>query len=122
MTDDSAPMTGEVGMNTWLTPGFGFGVRHSLQSGEAFAQLTSVTLNFRARTSERVHLLFGWTPFLSSIEEHDGHEVGVGAYPLFDLFIRMELPDRSFSIQGGVNLLASEGSWIHPMVLGVFSF
>ena len=121
-TDDSAPLTGEIGVNTWLTPGFGFGARHSLQSGEAFAQLTSVTLNFRARTSERVHLLFGWTPFISSIEEHDGWEAGVVTAPLFDLFIRMELPDRRFDVQVGVNIFAREGAWIHPMVLGVFSF
>ena len=42
--------------------------------------------------------------------------------PLVDLFIRYELPDRRFDVQAGVNIFARDGAWIHPMVLGVFSF
>lgn len=121
ITDDGVAPTGEIGVNKWLTPGFGFGVRHSLQKLNGFSQLTSVTLNFRAQTAERVQLLFGWTPLISSIEEHDGWEVGV-AGPLVDLFIRYDMPDQRFDIQAGVNIFAREGAWIHPMVLGVFSF
>ena len=119
---DDAAQTGEVGVITWLSPGVGLGVRHSLRVGETSDQLTSVTLNLRAQTGDRVHLLFGWTPFSSSILEYGGWEVGVAAL-LVDLFVRYELPDRRFGIQAGVNINAREGAaWIHPMVLGVFSF
>ena len=121
INDDGGAPSGEIGVNKWLTPGFGFGVRHSLQRLNGFSQLTSVTLNFRAQTAERVQLLFGWTPFISSIEEHDGWEAGMVG-PLVDLCIRDDMPDQRFDIQAGVNIFAREGAWIHPMVLGVFSF
>lgn len=124
VVDDGGWATAELGLNAWLSPGFGIGAQHSIQSdGTEWAQLTSVKLNFRTRLNGRTHVLFGWSPFLSSIQEDDGHEVGVGVYPLFDVFLRIGLPGRDgLSIQGGVNALAARGGWVHPMMLGVFSF
>ena len=123
LTDDNAVQTGEVGVITWLSSVVGLGVRHSLRAGEASTQLTSVTLNVRAQTSERVHLLLGWSPVVSLIQEYGGWEVGIPPAPLVDVFIRYELPHRRFDIQVGVNIYAREGAaWIHPMALGVFSF
>ena len=122
MIDDDAVQTGEVSVITWLSSRFGLGGRHSLRAGEASTQLTSVTLNFRAQTSDRVHLLLGWTPVVSLIQEYGGWEVGIPG-PLVDVFIRYELPHRRFDIQAGVNIYAREGAaWMHPMALGVFSF
>ena len=121
---DGPWVTGELGLNAWLSPGFGIGAQHSLQSdGTERAQLTSVKLNFRRRLNDRAHMLFSWSPFLSSITEDDGHEVGIGVYPMLDVFLRMRLSDREgFSVQGGFNILAVRGGWFHPMLLGVFSF
>lgn len=121
---DSPWVTGELGLNAWLSPGFGIGAQHSLQSdGTERAQLTSVKLNFRRRLNDRAHMLFSWSPFLSSITEDDGHEFGIGVYPMLDVFLRMRLSDREgFSVQGGFNILAMRGGWFHPMLLGVFSF
>ena len=118
---DGGAATGEIGGNKWLTPGFGFGVRHSLKAAGDFAQLTSVTLNSRAQTAERVQLLFGWTPFASSITEERGWEAGL-VTPLVDVFLRYDVPVQQFDIQLGVNIHAAREAWIHPMVLGVFSF
>ena len=117
-----AVQTGEVGVSTWLSSVVGLGVRHSLRAGDRSTQLTSVTLNVRAQTSERVHLVLGWTPVVSLIQEYGGWEVDIPGL-LFDVFIRYELPHRRFDIQAGVNIFAREGAaWIHPMALGVFSF
>ena len=37
-------------------------------------------------------------------------------------FLRVEVPDRRFAIQGGANIFARDRAWLHPMALGVFSF
>ena len=120
---DSPWVTGELGLNAWLSPGFGIGAQHSLQSdGTERAQLTSVKLNFRRRLNDRAHVLFSWSPFLSSITEDRGHKVGI-VYPMLDVFLRIRLSDREgFSVQAGFNTLAMRGGWFHPMLLGVFSF
>ena len=118
---DGGVPSGEFGVNKWLTPGFGIGMRHSLQAAGDFAQLTSATLNFRAQTTERLQFLFGWSPFAASKTERRGWEAGI-VQPLVDVFVRYDVPDQRLDVQIGMNIYAARGAWVHPMVLGVFSF
>lgn len=129
-TDDFSLATGDVGMNVWLIRRLGVGVRHSVQVGRIYeepvrAHLSVVTVNFRHELTARSYLQAGWIPLMHSVVD-DAFGVssswGGGAYPLFDVFVNVATPYQGFRVQGGVNLFVGEGGWIHPLVLGVFSF
>lgn len=129
-TDDYSLVTGEVGLNVWPIRRLGVGVRHSFQVGRTFdesvtARLLTVSVNLRQELTARSYLQVGWIPLLhSTVNDAFGamSSWGGGFHPLFDVFVNAGTPWRRFRVQGGVNVFASEGAWIHPMVLGVFSF
>ncbi len=130
-TDTHKLVTGDAGLNIWLLDGVGFGFRHSLQTGRSFddervlANLSSLTVNLRHRINDRVAVQFGWVPVVYSvISDAFGTErdAGAGIYPLFDFFVTVQVPNQPFAVRGGANFIVSEGAWLHPMGLVVFSF
>ena len=129
-TDDYSLATGEVGLNVWPIRRLGVGVRHSFQAGRTFdesvtARLLTVSVNLRQELTARSYLQVGWIPLLhSTVNDAFGAmpSWGGGFHPLFDVFVNAGTPWRRFRVQGGVNVFARERAWIHPMVLGVFSF
>ena len=130
-TDTRKLVTADAGLNVWLLDGVGIGIRNSLQTGSSFdderalANLSSLTVNLRRRINDRVAVQVGWAPIVYSvISDAFGTERGAGAgvYPLFDFFVTVRVPNRPFAVRGGANFLVSEGAWLHPMGLVVFSF
>lgn len=129
-TDDDSLATGDVGLNVWPSRRLGVGVRHSFQVGRTFdepvtARLLTVSVNVRQELTSRSYLQVGWIPLLhSTVNDAFGPSSawGGGFLPLFDVFVNAGTPWRHFRVQGGVNVFAREWLWIHPMVLGVFSF
>ena len=105
-------------------------MRHSFQvgrtsGGPTTAGLSTLSVNFRRELTPRSYLLVGWIPLAHSMVNSDfgtSYSWGGGVHPLFDVFVNAGTPWPRFRVQVGVNVLASEGAWIHPMVLGVFSF
>lgn len=129
-TDDHALVTGDAGLNVWPVRWFGVGVRHSFQvgrtsGGPTTAGLSTLSVNFRRGLTPRSYLVAGWIPLAHSMVNSDfgtSYSWGGGLQPLFDVFVNAGTPWPRFRVQAGVNVLASEGAWIHPMVLGVLSF
>lgn len=130
-TDTHKLFTGDAGLNVWLLDGVGLGFRHSLQTGRSFddervlASLSSLTVNLRRRINDRVTVQGGWVPVVYSvISDAFGTQRGAGAgiYPLFDFFVTIQVPNQPFAVRAGANFMVSEGAWLHPMGLVVFSF
>ena len=132
-TDTHKLFTGDAGLNVWLLDGVGLGFRHSLQTGRSFddervlASLSSLTVNLRRRINDRGDRSgrFGCRSFYSVISDAFGTQRGAGAgiYPLFDFFVTIQVPNQPFrSARAGANFMVSEGAWLHPMGLVVFSF